>query len=469
MSIETALHHAYYSVGLTSKNVSRIWMQGSCLTNSNFSKGVAFEIEYNVSTRIITIEAVVEAEKTRAVSGRKNKLGIITPIIELSNKQLLKVTQGAEKVRADFYENKITISIHHLETKQEAREQSLRENLLKGYITTGVLCAGIGVSTAASHDGFLAEGIKSRTQFIVDREGKYLDVAAINNHAVNAKTKIVEGSLEEVEPELLGKINCLSFSLGCTGHSPQGKAKNKNVVAEAHKTDATALFGAMNTIQTCNPALIISENVVPAKTSESYILIRAMLEVLQYNVTEITLDSSDTGSFEDRNRYWFVATSKGLGEFNIADHFPVFNKKFSELSEILEDIPSDSPMWKSTAEKERKAALNYANGKNFGFKLGDSTVTSVGVMGKGYQKDRASEFHLKGDVAGTMRLLIPREIASAQSVPHHLIHETIDNVAFEGLGQGVDYRQAMGVSIAISRGLLQPMMNRPAQKDLLAA
>jgi DNA (cytosine-5)-methyltransferase 1 len=680
----TEENHTDYTVGLTKKNVTRVWMQGMNLVNSNFVKDVHYESLYNSLTRSVVLKIVPSKTATsRVVSGRKDKVGHINPIIELANADLLTVTQGAKKVRADFYENEIHISIHHLEIEREereetlkanidsgfivnaalwtdidateyaedfankcltartefiigskaggsetceasnteiftatladiepellgyvdelymslpsskesdaedaaalfgavsvieackpavirnidtgsnrdsstyillramlsvmgynitdidtladaealgveatedryqfiatsnglpllnitensnnsanffdeiscgeksllasplnalkslkkfcgdgihkftrniaervtARELSLKANLLKGFVTKGVLCAGIGISTAASHDGLAAEGIEARTVFVADREERYLDTAARNNYAITNKTTIFQGSLEEVNPRLLRYVNDMNISLPCTGHSPSGKAKNQNVVAEEHKLDATALLGAMTYLVECNPAAITSENVVPAKTSKTYAILRVMLDVMRYNISETNLDSANTGTFENRRRYWLTATSQGLGEFDIMENFPTFTKDIAQLSEILEHVPADSKMWKSTAEKERKAALNYANGKNFGFNLGDSSVTSVGVMGKGYQKDRASEFHLKGETKGTMRLLTPKEMAACQNVPYELIANTIDGVSYEALGQGIDFRQGMGVAQSIARGI----------------
>ncbi|WP_413694466.1 hypothetical protein [Psychromonas sp. KJ10-2] len=149
----------------------------------------------------------------------------MSPIIDIANSDLINVTQNAQKVRVDFYKNEIHISISHTETKQRERENRLISNLSNGSIKTGVACVGIGVSTAAVHDGLAKGGVISTTEFIVDRERKYLDVATKNNHAISDETLIFEASLEEVEPELIPKVDILGFSLPCTGHSLSGITK----------------------------------------------------------------------------------------------------------------------------------------------------------------------------------------------------------------------------------------------------
>lgn len=688
-----AIQTGYYSIGLTSKDVSRLWLQGSCLSVSGFTKGQEYHSDYDKTSRVITLTIAdvnsTNPSGTRSVSGRKNNtLNKTTPIVELANSKLLSVTRGAEQVRVDFYVGVVVISIHHLEEKKEEREErfirnmsngyltrgcvspcidtpalfqiettrhylnadesinlpsykkvelieasltelesgiidvvdelainlppstsnakkfenssnyakydpiaatglfgavdiiresnpsvifsesfihdvskinnlasyhllkalignlgyevtdsnpeidldavteahywfvatssnlskkignsyspsfifnsknffkisdvsmkpinnsnqllvqkqiereeSLKSNLRSGTITKGVLCAGIGISTAASTDGMMACGVRTNTSYIIDRELKYLEVAFENNHAVSEQTKIIKASLEEVEGNVLSTTNEISVSLPCTGQSPSGKSKLKIKLAELHPTDATALFGAMNVIRSGNAAAIFSENVVPAKNSVTYQIFISMLILMKYTITEVTLNRKDTNSFENRDRYWFVATSNGLPKADIAAFFPSFKKNVHKLKDIMEDIPAESKMWKSTAEKIRKAAVNKANGKNFGFNLVDANVTSIGVCGKGYQKDRASEAHIAG-TEGFMRLLTTKELALSQSVPLHLISNQTAQVLYQGLGQGIDYRQGAGVSIAVAKGVYRKIISDEREELNLAS
>lgn len=458
-----AIQTGYYKVGLTKTNVSRLWLQGMHLAACGFTRGVEYTSEYNIEKRIIILRVVTSGvvatskSQTRSVSGREDKkLGKITPIIELANADVFRITQGAEKVRADLYLNEIHISIHHLDSKQEEREARLAKHLSEGFITKGVLCAGGGISTAATTDGLEAMGVHARTEFIIDRERRYLDAAFENNHAISKNTKIIEASLEEIEPSLVGYVDELSFSLPCTGHSPSGLSKNKNVIAEAHKLDALALFGAVDLIRACNPSVIISENVVPAQNSATYILLCSLLETLGYTVTSKILDSDDTHSLENRRRYWFVATSNGLAKADFEKNWPEFKKTVHTVGDILEDPEVVTSKWKSTAEKIRKAAVNKANGKNFGFNLVDESATKIGVIGKDYMKDRASEARLAGPES-LMRLFTPKEIASAQSVPHHLIENLVATSATQILGQGIDYRQGVGVAVVVAKSIYLPL------------
>ena len=459
------LHHAYHKIGTTAKDVSRIWMQGDHLAKAGFNKGTPYESFYNLDTRTIILRAVkTESESTRKVSGRK-KAGIdkVTPIIELANSELVRVTQDAEKVRADFYLGEIHISIHHLDKKQENREQRLKDHLSKGYVTKGVLCSGAGISAAASHDGLASLGIQARTEFMVDREQKYNDIALQNNHSISTNTTIFEASLEELEPELLGFVDELHFSLPCSPHSISGKSKNKNQTAEEH-IDATAVLGLLRVIDYCQPSVLYSENVKFAKNSATYQLLLKALEVNNYNVTEVVLDDKDTGSLESRPRWWFVATSKGLNKADIVNNFPRFDKDIQQLSDILEKIPKDSEMWKSTEKQIERTERHKANGNGFKLNLVDGAATKIGVMGKFYQKNRISEPHIISHTGTSSRLLTVTEMAKAQSVPLQLVENTIIGHAYEALGQGIDYRQGFGLSVATAKSVYLPLMKFKAQQ-----
>jgi DNA (cytosine-5)-methyltransferase 1 len=258
----TPIQRGYYAVG-SNRSTPRIWLQGGNLSSANFIKGTPYQVIFNIDDQTIILRTLESANSnSRVVSGRKKANGEYAPIIDLATFDLLDVTQGAKRIRADFYPNEIIISIHHEETKQKDREERLRANLAKGEITKGVLCAGIGMSLAAGHDGLAEKGISCRTEFIVDRERKYLDVAQQNNHAISSSTQIFEGSLEEIETDLLGFVDVLSFSLPCTGQGSSGKAKNQIKFAEEHKTDATAILGLMRSIDACQPSILVSENVI---------------------------------------------------------------------------------------------------------------------------------------------------------------------------------------------------------------
>lgn len=457
-----AFAHSYNKVG-ENKGRPRIWLEGSGLANGNFVKGTHYKIQLVPESMELVITIATKVDKdTKTVSGRKQPNGTIKPIIDLSFLNILTITRGAERVRSDFHINQVRISVHHLERKRIEREERLKSNLSKGFVSHGVLCCGIGVSAAAGHDVFRAAGINLKTEFIVDRESKYLEVAIQNNHAISRETKVINGALEEVETSLLGFVDCLSFSLPCTGMGVAGKSRNKIEIPEEHPTDATGVFGLMRLIESTQPAILTSENVIPAMKSATYILLTKMLKLLGYNVNEYCLDSSNTASLENRPRYWFIATSAGLPVANFEQSFPTFKRHYKKLHEVLEPIPADSEMWREVAPKIEREKVKKEKGQFFKFNLVTPSSESIGVCGRYYQKDRTSEPHLAG-TSGKYRLLTPIEIAKCQHVPPHLIANISDSTAYEGLGQGIDYRQGQGVYYVVVKDVLRPIVRELAQ------
>lgn len=443
---------------------SRIWLEGLKLETAGFVKDTQYRVFYDIDQRSIDlivlpqeqcIDDTADRMKSRilTVSGRKKRnKDTITPIIDLCNADLLRVFGDATRVRADFYPGRITITIHHEEQNRIDRERMTREHIIEGTLTEGTFCAGIGVSTHALHKGLVQAGLQSRVEWIVDRERRYLQVAVDNNDAIDEDTAIFEASLEELQPELLGFVDMLSFSLPCTGHSISGKSKNKIAMAEEHERDATAVIGVLRAIHCINPSVLVSENVVEAQNSATYILLKAELKRLGYVVHELIMDEEDAGSFEARTRYWFVAVSEGLDSFDLTD-LPKFNRNYHTLADFAEDIPIDDPMWSQNQYLKDKAVRDSEAKKGFAQRqLLDLTATKCGTIGRHYNKRRSTEPFVSAE-GGLERLFTTHEHALAKGIPVHLVGDELATVAHEGLGQSILYNHGVLLGQRIGEGL----------------
>ncbi|MEY8198480.1 MAG: DNA cytosine methyltransferase [Colwellia sp.] len=445
-SITNSIQHVYYKA-TERNNKKRVWMQGLKLEESGFSCGERFRTEYSTNEGTITL--VADKNGDRVVSGRKRKNSSTEAIVELFNTATLKVLGDANRVRADFYNGSIVISIHHHDRKQEEREARLIESIKQGTITKGSLCTGIGMAALAGHQGLSEGGLKSSLEWIVDRERKYLQVAFENNDAVTSRTKIFEASLEEIEPELLTPVDHMQVSLPCTGHSKSGKSKNKLANAESHKTDATALFGLVKIIEAVNPSIIVSENVPEARNSASYTLLKAYLDALGYNIHETELNNQQSGSLEKRKRYWFVAVSKGLVDFDI-NTIKTYDRQYSTVGDIIEA----GHEWSDNQYLKDKAISDLAMGKGFANRnLITHESTSVNTIGRHYQKRRSTEPMLVNE-AGKESLLSVNECAKVKSCPLGLIEGVVASTAYQGLGQGIDYNQGRGIAHCIGEYMM---------------
>ncbi len=448
-----ALQHTYTTVK-ERRNVKRIWLEGLKLEASGFKKGVMFRLDFDFDSG--AIEAVIDpVNGTHTVSGKLNKTtGKVTPIIDICNADIVDVTKGANRVRVDFYEGSFRTTINHLDLKLQAREDSLIENVNNGVVTEGTLCVGIGMATAAQHQGFSEKGIKSSVEWIVDRNRDYLQVAVNNNRALNSDTTIIEASLEEVEPHLLSPVNVIQVSLGCTGHSKSGITKNKLENAESHKTDATAVFGLMRIVEQVNPAIITSENVREAQDSATYTLLRAMLETLGYIIHEVVLNQEQSGAFEVRPRYWFIAISKNLPQIDMMN-VPHFARQYETMADVYNYDNNDE--WRDHKYLKEKAIRDKKAGKGFTRNLITLESTSVNTINRTYAKRQSTPPMLVRD-DGMERLLDPQEHCRVKGAPFWLVENVLFGLATEGLGQGIDYNQGRGLAQLIAAEVMQPLI-----------
>ena len=443
------LQHTYTRVS-EQRNKRRIWLQGLRLRAAGFDKGTRYRIDYDMDSKHIYL--VVDPNGNRQVSGRK-KGERYDPIVDICNAEITLLTEGYTRVRADFAEGFIRIAIHHHDSREVEREDRLQKNLENNELREGALCAGIGMATAAIHEGLQDKGIRSRVEWIVDRDRRYLQVAADNNPAVTASTVLFEASLEEIEPELLAPVDLVQVSLPCTGHSISGKVKNKLKLAEEHATDATALFGLMRVIECVNPAIIISENVTQARDSASYLLIKGMLAQLGYNIHEAELDHRQAGSFERRKRYWFVAISRGLRQIDFSD-IPMFACQYQVLGDLLEPVSMKDASWSDNTYLKKKACRDKQAGKGFANRqLVGADAPYVTTIGRHYNKRRSTEPMLtRSD--GKERLLTPVEHCRAKGAPESLIEDVSATLAHEGLGQGIIWGQGVGIGQLLAAQVL---------------
>lgn len=429
----------------------RLWLEGLRLAKNGFTKGEKYTAEFNKATASTPASIVLRLDEAgdRIVSGRRRKgQEHYTPIIDICCPEVEQTVGSATRIRADFYQGVIEVTIHHEDKAKEDRETRTAENVQAGKVTEGALCAGAGVASAALHEGLKLGGLESSVEWIVDRESKYLQVAIDNNPAITDDTRIFQASLEELEPELLGPVDILQVSLPCTGHSKAGKSKNAISQAEQHSTDATAAWGLMAAIRAVNPSIIVSENVTEAEDSGTYLMIKAELVRRGYNIHSRVLDETDAGTLEKRKRWWFVAVSAGL-DFIDLNWLQPLRRVHNKLGEVLEQVPADSKTWADNQYLKDKAIKDKAAGKGFARQLVTADSKAVGTIGRHYNKRRSTEpFVLRAD--GKERLLTPAEHARVKGIDPAMVEGVNATTAHEALGQSIlwGHAQIIGQHIA---------------------
>ena len=200
----------------------------------------------------------------------------------------------------------------------------------------------------------------------------------------------------------------------------------------------------MTAIKAANPAVLISENVVEAQDSLMYDLLRGELTRMGYTIFEQVLDSSHTGSIEQRKRWWMVAISSGIAPESF--ELPTVASNTTPISAIIE---ADAQGWSMNEGLKAKAVRDAAAGKGFAKRqLLTGEETTCGTIGRFYAKNRSTEPHIvRGD--GMERLFTPTEHAAVKSAPVHLIANQVKTTAHEILGQAVDYLQPYNLTRAL--------------------
>jgi DNA (cytosine-5)-methyltransferase 1 len=430
------------------RNVKRTFIEGQILARNGFTKGARYDREITDKGVVIRL-----SDNGRFVVSGKSPRGCehIKPVLDISNSDYAQYTQDAEQVHVAVQHGYIVISVHPSEARKAAREKAFIDACINGELTEGTLCVGIGMSTLALHQGLQQEGFKLRTDWVVDRETAYIDVAVRNNSTITNNTRIINSALEMVENSDYTPVNICQFSLPCTGHSKSGKTSNKIKMAEQHPTDAVGVYGLLKSLDSINAAIYVSENVIEAQGSATYILVKSTLQAIGYNIYESILDSEQSGSIENRPRYWFVAISKGLA-IDTSVNIPRYPRAHERLGEIMEPIADDDPMWSENTYLKQKAIRDAAKGNGFTRQLVTADTKSIGVINRHYAK-RQSTPPMVVREDGMERLLTPVEHARAKQCSPTLIADTTQTIAHQGLGQGIDMKQGEGIARFIGQAI----------------
>lgn len=439
-----AIDYSYHKVGETSKG-HRIWIENLILAKNGVTGGSKYKRTINYDAKIITIEIVADTGESDLKTVSQTKNG--TPIIDLRNQEITALYGEHDRVLAAYSQGRVVISLHHICEKSQERVNRFNENLKKGTLTEGTFCVGVGMATLGIHEGFKKHGINIETSWIVDREQRYLDAALKNNPAITKNTSAILGKMEELDTRLLSAVDILQFSMSCRVHSQSSRSKKKRDVAEDHE-DAAGVYGIFKSLEHINASVIISENVKEAKESATYLILKAVLKELGYRVHEFILNNEQSGSFEDRNRYWLVAIDENLPEL-VPEALPHYDRQFSTFGEIGEALNIDTSTleWKThTAARVEKIARDTEKGNGFSSQpMLNKDSTKAPCVRREYLKNGSTDVQVAGE-NGTYRMLTEQEHCLLKSAPLGLIDGLSKSLAHEVLGQGVDMGQSIGIA-----------------------
>lgn len=197
-------------------------------------------------------------------------------------------------------------------------------------------------------------------------------------------------------------------------------------------------FSTLEVIKAFNPALIWLEQVPEYLNTASWVVVKSVLESLHYDLEVRILDGHEFGALERRRRMCCLAISKGLNtRFDIEKIASLRNPEAC-IGDILEDVPDDSPQWKTFQYLADKAITDKAAGKGFVRQLLTPKDTRCGSIGRQYYKYRSTEPFIKHPTdERRSRIFTKGEHARLKTIPVEMIEGESESVAHEILGQSV--------------------------------
>ena len=452
----------------------RLWLEGRRLARAGIVPGQSFELSRVERAGKAGTGLVLRFSETgnRKVSRRKRGDQEL-PVIEVTGEELAETFGDCDRVRVVVRAGEIEVTVHHHDRATADRAERLIDKL-RGEsdepLLIGSLAHGGGVLDHALHKGLTAAGVPVRLAFANEVDGNYLDASLANNPVWDESSIAIEAPMQDIEWRKLPAIDILAAGLPCTGASLSGRAKNRLGKAEEHETAGPLFVAFLAAIQTLRPSVVLLENVPAYGSTASMTVIRSMLDSLGYDLHEAILDGHELGALERRNRFCMVATTEidsringGEIPFNLEGLTPIRSRE-ERLSDVLDDIAPDDPIWKSYSYLAEKEKRDRKAGKGFRRQLLDGSEDGLGTIGRGYSKARSTEPFVKHPSdPGLSRLLTPREHARVKAVPEELISGLSATRAHEILGQSVVHCAFEAVGRRLGEALVALRDQTPAE------
>lgn len=304
--------------------------------------------DYNFESKTITITKVEDGENSdTTISYRKSSPG--TPILDLKNNTFHEMYKDVEKVEIKFLKGKIIITIAEIEKNEIKRREKTSMK------TFELFCGGGTLSHHFKLAGFNPSG---GVEFNENCLNYY-----INNHGhegtILSDIKDVTASMypKDIEVVLVG-IPCQTFTkankqmVDAKARDAKGIASEEDQLIIDTQNQAEYLtFYVLEALRAMNPKTIVVEEVVEYTSTQAYAMLKYILKVMNYNITETISEGSHT-----KRKRWCLVANTGP-EIPLDDIIPYTEKVLAEVIGL--DV--ESADWKKSTEIKR---LDTASKKN---------------------------------------------------------------------------------------------------------
>lgn len=423
-----------------SKGRPRVYLDMPDLEVSGFAPGQSYKREVSLESRRITLTA---DDNGSYVVSKKEKGGTMCPVIDLHSTEAFKPFEGMEAVRIVLQVNRIHIMPLASEAKRAERLARMARSLEAGVLHTAGAAFGGGVLDHAAHAGLSASGIEANLVMANEIDEGLIAHAQLNNDCILSETTLISAPMQELVQddwamERLPKADLLCMGIPCSGASIAGKSKRSLSMMENHPEVGHLVASAVMLINRINPAVIVVENVTQYAVTASAQILRQHLRDSGYEVHETELKAGDFGCLENRERWFMVATTRGI-DLDLSNLAPVL-KTVRNVSEILEDVSLDSPEWRGFDYLKTKETRDAAKGNGFAMQVVTPQSTSVPVLRKGYHKGGSTDPLLAHpENPDLLRQFTVVEHARIKQVPERLVEGLNKTDGHILLGQGIAY------------------------------
>ena len=417
----------------------RIWLENLEVSSAGMKVGDRYDVK--LKGGVVTLQANPDGSRVVSKSTKTTRSGEQIPIIDINSKELLALFSGMDAVRLVQRQGQIFLMPLASEVRKKERLNRLNHKLQHNIpLQIGSLSHGGGLLSKAVHEGFNQAGIRTEKGIVNEIRPELLDHAAEapewTSSTIPVAAPMQELAFDEASMRILPKQDGMELGLPCSGASVSGRAKRGTAQAEDHPDVGHLVVAALMILAKTNPAFILFENVVPYSSTASASILRNQLRDLGYETHETVLKGEDFNAMEPRKRWCMVAVTKGM-------HFDWEmlqkpEKKNMTLSDIMDDIAPDDPMWSVMQGLKDKEIRDRENGKSFKMQVFNEDSPKIATITKGYAKNRSTDPKVQHPTdPDLLRLLTVSEAAKAMQWPPNVVDGLAKTVAFEMLGQGV--------------------------------
>lgn len=416
----------------------RIYLEHTEISPSGFQKGDRYDI--HLKNGVFRIEA--NPNGTRKISGKIHKIsGEEVPVIDINSAKLLALFDGMSAIRVMQRKGEIYLLPLATEVRKKERLNRLKYKVQNGIpLEIGSLSHGGGLLSKAVHAGFQAAGIPTQKGFVNEIRPELLDYASISEdwsqNTAPLAAPMQELAFDDMAMRILPKQEGMEMGLPCSGASVAGRAKRQTAKPEDHPEVGHLVVAALMILARANPAFVMFENVIPYSNSASASILRSQLRDLGYVTHETVLKGEDFNALEPRNRWCMVAVTQGM-HFSW-DMLQKPEKKNVMFSDIADEIPDDSEMWKEMRGLKDKEIRDLAAGKNFRMQIFTADSPKLATITKGYGRVRSTDPKIQHPTnPDLLRQITVPEHAKAMQWPPNIVKGLAKTIAHEVMGQGV--------------------------------